>query len=101
MSGQRRGAISDQPTPQLPATIPQAEVAIDQRAPNVVPALAKVWYYIREVDVDNVRKNFEICNQIADGAALMTDTAVTRRMLGASWPRHFSAAGRTLWYPQA
>ena len=28
--------------------------------PNVVPALAKVWYYIRETDVENVRKNFAI-----------------------------------------
>ena len=58
--------------------------------PNVVPALAKVWYYIRETDVENVRKNFGICNRIADGAAMMTDTEVTRRMLGASWPRHYN-----------
>lgn len=58
--------------------------------PNVVPALAKVWYYIRETDVENVRRNFEICNRIADGAAQMTDTTVTRRMLGASWPRHYN-----------
>lgn len=58
--------------------------------PNVVPALAKVWYYLRETDVENVRKNFGICNRIADGAAMMTDTEVTRRMLGASWPRHYN-----------
>ena len=58
--------------------------------PNVVPALAKVWYYIRETDVEGVRENFEICNRIADGAAMMTDTEVTRRMLGASWPRHYN-----------
>ena len=58
--------------------------------PNVVPALAKVWYYLRETDIPNVRKNFDICNRIADGAAMMTDTSVTRRMLGASWPRHYN-----------
>jgi aminobenzoyl-glutamate utilization protein B len=58
--------------------------------PNVVPALAKVWYYLRETDVEGVRKNFAICNRIADGAAMMTDTEVTRRMLGASWPRHYN-----------
>ena len=58
--------------------------------PNVVPALAKVWYYLRETDIENVRKNFDICNRIADGAAMMTDTSVTRRMLGASWPRHYN-----------
>ena len=55
-----------------------------------VPALAKVWYYIRETDVENVKKNFDICNRIADGAAMMTDTEVTRRILGASWPRHYN-----------
>ena len=58
--------------------------------PNVVPALAKVWYYLRETDVAGVRANFAICNRIADGAAMMTDTSVTRRMLGASWPRHYN-----------
>jgi aminobenzoyl-glutamate utilization protein B len=52
--------------------------------------LAKVWYYLRETDVENVRKNFGICNRIADGAAMMTDTEVTRRILGASWPRHYN-----------
>ena len=62
--------------------------------PNVVPALAKVWYYIRETDVENVRKNFGICNRIADGAAMMTDTEVTRRILGASWPRHYNGCWR-------
>src|SRR3954471_13229373 len=47
-----RGAIPDQPTSQLPATIQQAEVALDQRAPNVVPALiadfgdAAEWRYV-------------------------------------------------------
>ncbi len=55
-----------------------------------MPALAKVWYYLRETDVPNVRRNFDICNRIADGAALMTDTDVTRRILGASWPRHYN-----------
>lgn len=58
--------------------------------PNVVPALAKVWYYVRETDVENVRKNFAILNRIADAAAMMTDTEVSRRMLGASWPRHYN-----------
>jgi aminobenzoyl-glutamate utilization protein B len=58
--------------------------------PNVVPALAKVWYYIREADVVNVRNNFEICRRIAAGAAQMTDTEATWRMLGAAWPRHYN-----------
>ncbi len=58
--------------------------------PNVVPALAKVWYYVRETNVENVRKNFAILNRIADAAAMMRDTEVTRRILGASWPRHYN-----------
>ena len=58
--------------------------------PNVVPALAKVWYYVRETDVANVRKNFAILNRIADAASMMTDTEVSRRVLGASWPRHYN-----------
>src|SRR3954452_20958216 len=55
-----RGPISDQPTPQLPATIQQAEVALDQRAPNVVPALiadlgdAAAWRYV-EFFTANIR----------------------------------------------
>src|SRR3954468_21109333 len=55
-----RGALSDQPTPQLPATIQQAEIAIDQRAPNVVPALianlgdAAAWRYV-EFFTANIR----------------------------------------------
>src|SRR4051812_30644370 len=60
MRYQGRGPISDQPTSQLPATIQQAEVAIDQRAPNVVPALiadlgdAAAWRYV-EFFTANIR----------------------------------------------
>src|SRR3954447_17454260 len=55
-----REAISDRPTSQLPATIQQAEVSIDQRAPNVVPALiadlgdAAAWRYV-EFFTANIR----------------------------------------------
>src|ERR1044071_10056656 len=55
-----RGPISDPPTSQLPATIQQAEIAIDQRAPNVVPALianlgdAAAWHYV-EFFTANIR----------------------------------------------
>src|ERR1700733_10725342 len=58
--------------------------------PNVVPALAKVWQYIHETGFEKGRKNFDICNRIAEGAASMTDTGESRRMLGASWPRHYN-----------
>src|SRR3954462_14641978 len=60
MSCPGRGAISDRPTSQLPATIQQAEVAVDQRAPTIVPALiadlgdAAAWRYV-EFFTANIR----------------------------------------------
>ncbi len=58
--------------------------------PNVVPSRAAVWYYFREVEYRRIRENFEAALRIADGAARMTDTDVSHRILGAAWPRHFS-----------
>ena len=58
--------------------------------PNVVPSYASVWYFIREVTADNIRTNFAILNNIAKGAALMTDTGMTQRIVGAAYPRHFN-----------
>lgn len=58
--------------------------------PNVVPSQATVWYYFREIDFANIRRNYEIANRIADAAAMMTDTKVTRRVVGAAAPRNFN-----------
>jgi aminobenzoyl-glutamate utilization protein B len=58
--------------------------------PNVVPPTAAVWYFIREITADGIRENFETLHRIAEGAALMTDTTLSRRIIGAAWPRHFS-----------
>ncbi|HEX5765542.1 MAG TPA: amidohydrolase, partial [Woeseiaceae bacterium] len=58
--------------------------------PNVVPSRATVWYFIREIEADGIRRNFATLQQIAEGAALMTDTTVTRRIVGAAYPRHFN-----------
>ena len=58
--------------------------------PNVVPSQATVWYFIREVDADHIRENFATLQRIAEGAALMTDTTFTRRIVGAAYPRHFN-----------
>ena len=43
-------------------------------APNVVPAYAKVWYYVRDDDRPRVLKNYEWMLQIAEAAALATQT---------------------------
>ena len=58
--------------------------------PNVVPSSASVWYYIREIEYPDIKRNFDIAIEIADGAAMMTDTEVTHRILGTAWPRHFN-----------
>src|SRR3954453_16710202 len=74
MSCPGRGAISDQPTSQLPATIQQAEIAIDQRAPNVVPALIAnlgdkaAWRYVEfftaNINNDHTRRSYaRACNR--------------------------------------
>jgi aminobenzoyl-glutamate utilization protein B len=58
--------------------------------PNVVPETASVWYYFREQDFKRIGELYALGNKIADGAALMTDTTVSRRVMGAAAPRHFN-----------
>ncbi|MDG2087889.1 MAG: amidohydrolase [Arenicellaceae bacterium] len=58
--------------------------------PNVVPSTASVWYFIRELTAENIRENFDTLQRIAEGAALMTDTSFSRRIIGAAYPRHFN-----------
>lgn len=58
--------------------------------PNVVPSTAAVWYYVRQIDAPDIRENFEILKRISEGAALMTDTKVSHRILGTAYPRHFN-----------
>jgi aminobenzoyl-glutamate utilization protein B len=58
--------------------------------PNVIPPLASVWYFFREIDFENIKRNYEIGNKIAEAAAMMTDTKVTRKVVGVAAPRHFN-----------
>jgi aminobenzoyl-glutamate utilization protein B len=58
--------------------------------PNVVPSSASVWYFVREITAAGIRDNFATLQRIAEGAALMTDTTWSRRIVGAAWPRHFN-----------
>jgi aminobenzoyl-glutamate utilization protein B len=58
--------------------------------PNVVPSLATVWYFIREINAEGIRANFDTLHRVAEGAAMMTDTVMSRRIVGAAWPRHFN-----------
>ncbi len=58
--------------------------------PNVVPPLASVWYYFRELDYERIKEMREIGDSMAQGAALMTNTSVSSRVLGSAWPSHFN-----------
>lgn len=58
--------------------------------PNVVPSKASIWYYFRDVKYDGIMQMYEVANKIAEGAALMTDTKMTSKILGTAWPRHFN-----------
>jgi aminobenzoyl-glutamate utilization protein B len=56
--------------------------------PNVVPPDASVWYYFRELDYDHIKELWDLGNTMAQGAALMTGTTWTSRVLGSAWPQH-------------
>ena len=59
--------------------------------PNVVPRTASVWYYFRQTTYPTIRQLWEIGNDMAKGAAMMTGTEVLpMRVLGSAWPRHFN-----------
>ncbi len=58
--------------------------------PNVVPQLASVWYYFRELDFQNIQRLYDIGNKMAQAAALMTDTETSHRILGTAWPQHMN-----------
>ncbi|NHN61624.1 MULTISPECIES: amidohydrolase [Halorussus] len=50
-------------------------------APNVVPASASVWYFVRAPTREEVDRITEWLDDVADGAAQMTRTSVERRFL--------------------
>ena len=52
-------------------------------APNIVPAEAEVWYFIRALEPDVHDSVAERVRKIARGAALMTETEVRERFNGA------------------
>ncbi len=58
--------------------------------PNVVPPVATVWYFFRELDYEHVKRNHDIGTRIAEGAAMMTDTTMTERVIGAAWQGYYN-----------
>lgn len=58
--------------------------------PNVVPSKASIWYYFREITYPGIMEVYKRANEIAEGAAKMTRTKMSKRILGTAWPRHFN-----------
>ena len=58
--------------------------------PNVVPQRASVWYFFREADQPHIKEMWDIGNKMAEGAALMTSTKWTSRVLGTAYPQHMN-----------
>ena len=58
--------------------------------PNVVPQLASVWYYFRELDFEHIQGLYDIGNKMAQAASMMTDTETSHRILGTAWPQHMN-----------
>lgn len=58
--------------------------------PNVVPSKASIWFYLRQITYPEIMNLYDKANKIAEGAAMMTSTKMTSRVLGSAWPRHFN-----------
>ena len=58
--------------------------------PNVVPSIASIWFYLRDITYEGIMDMYKDANNIAKGAALMTDTKFTSKIVGTAWPRHFN-----------
>ena len=66
--------------------------------PNVVPQLASVWYYFRELDQPHMKELYDLGNTMATAAAAMTSTEASWRILGHAYPRHWNKpVAEALW----
>jgi aminobenzoyl-glutamate utilization protein B len=58
--------------------------------PNVVPRTASVWYFFRDTSFDNIKTLWSIGDKMAQGAAMMTGTTWSSKVLGSAWPIHLN-----------
>jgi len=67
--------------------------------PNVVPRSASVWYYFRQTTYPRIKELWQIGDEMAKGAAMMTGTELLpTRVLGSAWPQHFNrTVAETAW----
>ena len=54
--------------------------------PNVIPDTATIWWFFRESTAEKVSAIFERAREIAQGAALMTQTTFSVEIMSAVWP---------------
>lgn len=61
-------------------------ITVGGEQPNVIPAVAQVWWYFRDATAEGARRLYERAVKIAQGAALMADCEMTTNIRAASWP---------------
>ncbi|WP_255171091.1 amidohydrolase [Natrononativus amylolyticus] len=67
-------------------------------APNVVPPEATVWYFVRAPEREEVERNTEWLRDIAEAAAMMSQTDVTERFLTGCYDyRANEAVSEVIW----
>lgn len=54
--------------------------------PNVIPARASIWWYLRGATAQQSRKMLDRARECAQAAAMATNTEVEEHLLAASWP---------------
>jgi aminobenzoyl-glutamate utilization protein B len=59
--------------------------------PNVIPEIARVWYYLREDSYDEIMSMRAYAEKAAQAAAEMTETELLSvKVLGTAWPQHMN-----------
>jgi aminobenzoyl-glutamate utilization protein B len=59
--------------------------------PNVIPEIARTWYYLREDTYEELVQRREFAETVARAAAQMSETELVKmQVLGSAWPRHFN-----------
>jgi aminobenzoyl-glutamate utilization protein B len=64
--------------------------------PNVVPEYAKVWIWLRDLEMLSVEEMFVRLKKMADGSALAADVTSKVTVLGGDWNMNVNMAGQRL-----
>lgn len=80
----------------LPSSRLHYTIASGGDVPNVVPEYAKVWLWLRDSKREEVEKLLERVRKLADGAATMTETRGSVKVMAGSWEMLVNAPGARL-----